>query len=47
MNFLRESIYSITCYARFIENYKHGISLEEDKGISLVLYRETNKKVAA
>lgn len=47
MNFLRESIYGITCYARFINNYKQGISLEEDKGISLVLYRDANKKVAA
>ena len=47
MNLLRESIHGITCYARFIDNYKHGIKLEEDIGISLVLYRDTNKKVAA
>ncbi len=47
MELLRNSIQGITCYANFITNYRNGIVLEEDKGISLVLYRDTNKKVAA
>ena len=34
-------------FKQIINNYKQGIRLEEENGISLVLYRDTNKKVAA
>lgn len=47
MELLRNSIQGINAYNTFITNYRNGIVLEEDKGISLVLYRDTNKKVAA
>lgn len=47
MELLRNSIQGIYAYNNFIGNYRNGILLEEDKGISLVLYKETNKKVAA
>lgn len=47
MELLRNSIQGINAYSNFISNYRNGILLEEDKGISLVLYKETNKKVAA
>lgn len=47
MELLRNSIQGIYAYNNFISNYRNGTLLEEDKGISLVLYKETNKKVAA
>ena len=47
MNILRDSIQGINAYSNFISNYRNGIILEEEKEISLVLYRDTNKKVAA
>ena len=47
MTILHGSIQGINAYDTFINNYKQGIRLEEEKGISLVLYRDTNKKVAA
>ena len=47
MELLRNSIQGINAYNTFITNYRNGIVLEEDKGICLVLYRDTNKKVAA
>ena len=47
MELLRNSIQGINAYSNFISNYRNGALLEEDKGISLVLYKETNKKVAA
>lgn len=47
MELLRNSIQGINAYSNFISNYRNGTLLEEDKGISLVLYKETNKKVAA
>jgi AraC-like DNA-binding protein len=47
MELLRNSIQGIYAYNNFINNYRNGTLLEEDKGISLVLYKETNKKVAA
>ena len=42
MELLRNSIQGINAYSNFISNYRNGILLEEDKGISLVLYKETN-----
>lgn len=47
MELLRNSIQGIYAYNNFISNYRNGTLLEENKGISLVLYKETNKKVAA
>ena len=47
MELLRNSIQGIYAYNNFISNYRNGTLLEEDNGISLVLYKETNKKVAA
>jgi AraC-like DNA-binding protein len=49
MELLKNSIGNITAYSRFISNYRKGIILEEEKGISLVLYKDNkeNKKVAA
>lgn len=47
MTILHGSIQGINAYDTFINNYKQGIRLEEENGISLVLYRDTNKKVAA
>lgn len=47
MTILHGSIQGISAYDSFINNYKQGIRLEEENGISLVLYRDTNKKVAA
>lgn len=44
---LRNSILGISKYKTFITNYRNGIMLEEDKGISLTLYNKTNKKAVA
>lgn len=46
MEFLKNSISNLNRYYIFINNYRNGIKLEEDNGISLILYKY-NKKVAA
>ena len=47
MTILHNSIQGINAFDTFIKNYKQCIRLEENMGISLVLYKDTNKKVAA
>lgn len=44
---LRNSIDGISKYKTFINNYRNGIKLEEDKGICLTLYNKQNKKAVA